>query len=174
MAIIKINRAPVLTLWASVVAERMGYKLDEALTLARALTGLSAQAHGRAIGIFEPAVKSNGRKAKEPKPIKIVTVEFLGRRIAAVRTEEGVRAVSKDSPIKPESVEKYLASKFGDALPEARSAMQALAKSVPPKAIGGRAYTLYGKFAPNVPTGKLGWGAQGVLDLEKVLSLAKD
>ncbi len=31
---IQINRAPVLTLWASVAVERMGYLPDEAITLA--------------------------------------------------------------------------------------------------------------------------------------------
>jgi hypothetical protein len=30
---IKINRAPVLTLWAAVVAERLGYDEETALTL---------------------------------------------------------------------------------------------------------------------------------------------
>ncbi len=33
---IKINRAPVLTLWAAVVAERLGLDWEEALTLGRA------------------------------------------------------------------------------------------------------------------------------------------
>ncbi|HZX22934.1 MAG TPA: hypothetical protein VFF18_05315 [Woeseiaceae bacterium] len=32
---LKINRAPVLTLWAAVVAERLGFERDEALTLDR-------------------------------------------------------------------------------------------------------------------------------------------
>ena len=32
---IKINRAPVLTLWAAVVAERLGYNKSEALTLGK-------------------------------------------------------------------------------------------------------------------------------------------
>lgn len=31
--VIKINRGPVLTLWAAVVAERLGFDWDEALTL---------------------------------------------------------------------------------------------------------------------------------------------
>ena len=34
---IYINRAPVLTLWAAVVAERLGFRRDEALTLGRAV-----------------------------------------------------------------------------------------------------------------------------------------
>ena len=34
---IKINRAPVMTLWAAVVAERLGHAPDTALTLGRAV-----------------------------------------------------------------------------------------------------------------------------------------
>ena len=39
---ILINRAPVLTLWAAVVAERLGFNRDEALSLGKALAGLTA------------------------------------------------------------------------------------------------------------------------------------
>ena len=52
---IQINRAPVLTLWAAVVAERLGFKPDEALSLGKALAGLNAQSKGRRLGIFKPA-----------------------------------------------------------------------------------------------------------------------
>lgn len=34
---VRVNRAPVLTLWASVVAERLGYAPDTALSLASAV-----------------------------------------------------------------------------------------------------------------------------------------
>ena len=34
---IRVNRAPVLTLWATVVAERLGFDHDAALTLGRAV-----------------------------------------------------------------------------------------------------------------------------------------
>jgi hypothetical protein len=47
---ISINRAPVLTLWAAVVAERLGYSEEEALSLGKALTGLTAQSKGRRHG----------------------------------------------------------------------------------------------------------------------------
>ena len=50
---IKINRAPVLTLWATIVAERMGYKNDEALTFGKAVAGLNAQSKGKRLGIYE-------------------------------------------------------------------------------------------------------------------------
>lgn len=51
---ISINRAPVLTLWASVVAQRLGLDKDEALSLGKALAGLTAQTKGRRLGIYQP------------------------------------------------------------------------------------------------------------------------
>src|SRR6516162_9715497 len=47
---ISINRAPVLTLWAAVVAERLGFDEDEGLSLGKALAGLTAQTKGRRQG----------------------------------------------------------------------------------------------------------------------------
>ncbi len=40
---ITINRAPVLTLWAAVVAERAGYEAEAALTFGKCVAGLNAQ-----------------------------------------------------------------------------------------------------------------------------------
>lgn len=54
---IEINRAPVLTLWAAIVAERLGYRHDEALTLGKAVAGLNAQSKGRRLGIYKPSEK---------------------------------------------------------------------------------------------------------------------
>ena len=39
---ILINRAPVLTLWAAIVAERLGFNHDEALSLGKAMTKLAS------------------------------------------------------------------------------------------------------------------------------------
>ena len=52
MKTISINRAPVLTLWAAVVAQRLGFDEDEALTLGKAVAGLNAQAKGHRLGSF--------------------------------------------------------------------------------------------------------------------------
>jgi hypothetical protein len=172
---VKINRAPVLTLWAVVVGERLGFKREEALTLAKTLTGLTAQAHGQALGIFNPS--EGGKEKAKPQNAgegSVFTQQFFGRQITVVRTKEGIRAVSKGEPIKPESVERYLQGKFGEALPEARAAMEHLAKSLAPKELSKQAYALYGQFTPQVPAGTLGWGAKGELDLDKVRRLAKE
>ena len=55
-----INRAPVLTLWAAVVAEMPGFDYDEALTLGRAVARLNAYSKGVALGLFQPTPKETG------------------------------------------------------------------------------------------------------------------
>jgi hypothetical protein len=52
--VVRVNRAPVLTLWAAVVAERLGFDHDEALTLGRAVAGLNAYSKGVRLGLIEP------------------------------------------------------------------------------------------------------------------------
>jgi len=168
---IMINRAPVLNLWTAVVAERLGYKKGEALSLSKALTGQTAQRHAQELGIAE-ASESNEPKTKK-KTIGAVPLRFLGKDILVIDTPDGIRAVNKDKPIEPESVEKYLKSKFGDDLPRVRAAMEGLAKSVRPKELRANAYKLYGQFTPQVPTGMQGWGAKGELDVAQIRRLAK-
>ncbi len=62
---VKINRASVLTLWAAVVAERLGFEPDTALSLGKALAGLNAQSKGRALGIYgAPKVRGPRNRAR--------------------------------------------------------------------------------------------------------------
>jgi hypothetical protein len=46
MDVVTINRAPVLTLWASVVAECFGFDHDEALTLGKGRCGAHRAVEG--------------------------------------------------------------------------------------------------------------------------------
>ncbi|MFT3893050.1 MAG: hypothetical protein QM730_15585 [Anaerolineales bacterium] len=171
---IKINRAPVLTLWAAVVAERLGYDTDTALTFGKAVAGLNAQSKGRRLGIYEEKSEEEKEKeAKRKKPAEVEFVELLGRGIPVVKTSKGMRAAVKGDEISPDSVETYLEQKFKDDLEEARSAMEKLAKSFTPKQLESQAYGLYEKFRPEIPEGTKGWGAKGELDLEYIRSLAK-
>ena len=52
-----------MALWASVVAERLGFDRDEALTLGKAVAGLNAQVKGQRLGTFE-AVEKKGEQAR--------------------------------------------------------------------------------------------------------------
>jgi hypothetical protein len=62
---ILINRAPVLTLWAATVAERLGFDQDEALSLGKAVAGLNAQSKGQRLGIYKPGRKRSKRREHE-------------------------------------------------------------------------------------------------------------
>ena len=171
---IKINRAPVLTLWAAVVAERLGYNKSEALTLGKGVAGLNAQSKGRRLGIYEEKKDEDKEKEeKEEKPGKLEFIEILGRGVPALKTPQGLRAAIKGKPIHAESVESYLEQKFGEELAEARAAMEKLAKAYTPKQLESKAYDLYEKFRPEIPEGKKGWGAKGELDLDYIRSLAE-
>jgi hypothetical protein len=175
---IKINRAPVLTLWAAVVAERLGYDQETALTLGKAVAGLNAQSKGRKLGIYEE--KTEEEKREERKEEKkgeeagdIEFIEVLGRGVPTVKTPRGLRAAIKGEAIHAGSVETYLKQKYGEDLEDVRAAMVQLAKAYPPKQLEKKAYDLYEKFRPEIPEGKKGWGAKGELDLEYIRSLAE-
>jgi len=168
---VQINRAPVLTLWAVVVAERLGYKQDTALTLGKALAGLNAQSKGRALGIFE--AKERERAEKESPGLEVEFVELMGRSIPVTRCEKGVLALEKGKPMDPETMRRYLDKKFGSELESVMDVMQELAGSYDRKALQQEAFALYEKFRPEIPEGKPGWGAKGELDVKKIRRLAK-
>ena len=171
---IKINRAPVLTLWAAVVAKRLGYDEETALTLGKAVAGLNAQSKGKKLGIYEE--KSEDEKKEDKKKEKVAKPEFielLGRDVPAVKTPRGLRAAIKGEAIHAGSVEAYLKQKFKEDLDDARKAMEKLAKAYPPKQLESKAYSLYEKFRPEIPEGVKGWGAKGELDLDYIRSLAE-
>ena len=102
-----------------------------------------------------------------------MTVDLLHRAVPVRYTEEGLRAVSGDKPIHPESVGTYLEGKFGDALDEVTEVMLELAKSLPPSELAEKAYALYETFRPEIPPGKRGWGASGKLDLNRVRKMTR-
>jgi len=91
---ILINRAPVLTLWATTVSERLGFDQDKALTLGKAVAGLNAQSKDRRLGIFKP-VPQEIKKARARKRGEEFSIEICGRSVSAVNTPDGVRAAAK-------------------------------------------------------------------------------
>ena len=126
---IQINRAPVLTLWAAVVAERLGFDWQEALTLGRAVAGLNAYAKGKALGLFHPKPADVKEKRDKLRHGEVLTVNLLHRAVPVIQTPDGLRALSKDRAIPPESVERYLGTKFGEDYVAAKRAMTTLAKA---------------------------------------------
>src|SRR5919107_1706006 len=109
---IRINRAPVLTLWAAAVAERLGFDRPTAFTLGQAVAGMSAHAKVVSLGIIEPRpelVRERGERLAEGERLH---VDLLGRAVPVVRTPDGLRALDKGKPSDPARIERYLAGKF--------------------------------------------------------------
>jgi len=173
-AAVLVNRAPVLTLWAAIVAERLGHPRATALTLGKAVAGLNAQSKGRRLGLFEvPTPERRALKGKRAEAAPPETIPLLGRAVRVIRTADGLRAAVKDRPGSPATVERYLTQKFGPALPEVEGALRDLARAYPPKRLAAIGFALYEEFRPQIPEGVKGWGAKGRLDLARIRALAE-
>ena len=168
---IRVNRAPVLTLWATVVAERLGYPPETALTLGRFVAGSSARAKARWLGISDEKQDAEERHARtaELKP-RLQTVRLLGRDIPVLAADNGtLRAEDDGKPASAKSVQSYVARAFGDRLDEVRASMNALAASLPPEELNGVGIRLCERFRPDVPEGAQGWGAKADLRVERIV-----
>jgi hypothetical protein len=87
---IRVNRAPVLTLWAAIAAEQLGHPQETALTLGRAVAGSSAQAKARRLGIADD--KPGGKDADLAQDTERTMVALFGRQIPVTRGKDGKRA----------------------------------------------------------------------------------
>ena len=174
MKTIRIDRAPALTLWASVVAERLGWSHATALTLGHAVAGMTAHAKG----VPHDTIAQSDDRQHEPAPSPPVEVTgavrdvpLLGRIVRVALTTEGPRAITKNAQVKPEAVERYLRDKFGSQLCAALSAMERLAATMPKDMLNDEAFHLYEYFRPVVPSDER--GAKGVLDLDRIHALVR-
>jgi hypothetical protein len=166
---VRVNRAPVLTLWAAIVAERLGHPPETALSLASAVAGTAARAKARRLGIDEePKAAQEGEDGHRPTPRQ--TVRLLGREVPVTRGEDGVllAAEGDGKAASPAGVRNYVARAFGNRLDEVRQVMEALAASLEPEELNRVGFRLYEHFRPEVPEGVHGWGARGELRLERI------
>jgi hypothetical protein len=171
---IQVNRAPVLTLWATVVAERLGHPPETALTLGRAVAGSSARIKAKRLGILDEAQEAEERNTQAAglKP-DVKAIRLLGRDIPVLPAADGtLRAADRDKPASARGVQTYIARAFGDRLAEVRAEMEALAEMLPPEALNRLGFRLYEHFRPEVPHGAEGWGAKGVLHVDRIRTAA--
>ena len=80
------NRAPVLTLWAAVVAQRQGFSWEESLTFGRYVSGILAQSKGRSLGLYEEHEKTDEEReerAARDAQLGVERVEVFGIRCPA-------------------------------------------------------------------------------------------
>jgi hypothetical protein len=169
---IQVNRAPVLALWATVVAEALGHAPDTAITLGRYATSSSARIKAESIGIMDEAMEATERlaQAETLKPA-VQFIVLLGREIPVLPARDGTpRTNEKGKPVAAAGVRSYIARAFGDRLDEVRVEMVTLAATLPPDELNRVGFRLYEKFRPEVPKGAEGWGAKGILHLDRIRS----
>jgi hypothetical protein len=142
--------------------------------MGRVVAGLNAYAKGKSLGLFKPAPDEVQRERRRLGQGRHMHVDLLHRAVPVAQTPGGLRALAKDKPLTPESVQRYLEGKFGEALPAVERAMRELARSLEPDELAQRAFALYEAFRPEVPAGVQGWGAAGVLDLARVRGAARN
>jgi hypothetical protein len=166
-----VNRAPVLTLWGAVVADRLGHPADTALTLGRAVAGSAARVKARNIGREERKADRDADTPRLREEPVTASVFLLGKTIRLLPNADGeLRAADVDQPADPVGVERYLVKAFGDHLAEVRAAMEELAGRYDPAELNRIGFRLYERFRPDVPQGNEGWGAKAVLDVAKILA----
>ncbi len=163
---IRVNRAPVLTLWAAVVAETLGYPPETALSLASAVAGTAARAKARRLGLAKD-------RAPEGPLAPRRTVRLLGRDIPVTEVDGQLMAAERGgTPAMPGAVAASLTRAFGDRQAEVRAAMQALAAGLAPEALNRTGFRLYEAFRPEVPPDVSGWGAKAELSLARIRAAA--
>jgi hypothetical protein len=93
------------------------------------------------LGLYEPTREAERERRRKAKHGAEVHVDLLHRAVSAVQMPEGLRAQSKDRPIPPASVQRYVNDKFGDRLRDARKAMERLARSMAARGLTTKAHT---------------------------------
>jgi hypothetical protein len=166
---LQVNRAPVLTLWATVVAERLGQPADTAVTLGRAVAGSAA--HTKALALGREERKADRHDDRPTGEAVTAPVVLLGRRIRLLPNADGeLRAADGDQPADPAAVRRYLVKAFGNHLAEVRRAMEELASRYDPAELNRIGFRLYEKFRPQIRPGNEGWGEKAALDVEAILA----
>ncbi|GAA5870934.1 hypothetical protein JCM16303_001634 [Sporobolomyces ruberrimus] len=159
-----VNRAPVMNAWATVVAERLGFSRQEALSIAHVYTNLNATSKGVALGI-KPASELNHQLGSS-QPF----VELLGRKVPVMSTQSsGWRAVSQGAVAEPSKAFAYIKSAFRQQMGAVIGAMRLLANSFEPNELNQKGYGLYLDFRPESD----GWGKKAEMRMSTILDLRR-
>jgi hypothetical protein len=185
-----VSRTSLLTLWASVVAERLGHQRLTALTLAKAVAGTTARLKVRVIGREQWI---SGREEMGPalgldlprlhKKAAMARVVLLGKTIPLLTDASGQpRAALRTLPTRdggeaneyvaadPAEVERYLIKAFGLHLADLRTAMEVLAACYEPMELNRIGFQLYENFQPSGPHDQEGRRGKAALEIENIFA----
>ncbi|GAA5955585.1 hypothetical protein JCM3765_006822 [Sporobolomyces pararoseus] len=159
-----VNRAPVMNAWATVVAERLGFSRQEALSIAHVYTNLNATSKGVALGIKAASELKDDVGSSQP------FVELMGRKVPVLSTQSsGWRAVSQGAVAEPSKSFAYIQSAFRQQMGSVIGAMRLLANSFEPNELNQKGYGLYLEFRPESD----GWGKKAEMKMSTILDLRR-
>ncbi|CAK5275614.1 unnamed protein product [Mycena citricolor] len=161
-----VNRAPLMTAWSFLVAQRLGFGLEEALSIASVYTELNAISKGVSIGVFK---KSDRRATEASLGGTQPFVELMGRRPLYRSQNSQWRALSNDEPVDPGVAFGYISRALRQNTPYILGALRLLVESYSVQEINKIAWSLYADFRPDVT----GWGDRGQVRCETILALRK-
>ncbi|KAL4241938.1 hypothetical protein ABKN59_000495 [Abortiporus biennis] len=160
------NRAPIMTAWAFVVAERLGFHREEALSIASVYTEMNAISKGVSIGIYD---KGKAKGIEATKGGSQPYVDLMGRRPLFQTASSRWLALSKGTPVAPTAAYSYITRSLRQTTPRILGSLRLLSLSFPPAELNQKGYALYCEFRPDVE----GWGKKGEVKCSTILGLRK-
>ncbi|KAJ6598982.1 hypothetical protein DFH09DRAFT_1243465 [Mycena vulgaris] len=161
-----VNRAPLMTAWSTLVAERLGFQREEALSIASVFTELNAISKGISMGIYKQGTE---RGMEASKGGSQPYVELMGRRPLFQTQTSQWRALSNGTAVQPSTAFSYISRALRQTTPYIIGALRLLVESFTPQEINGKAWGLYAEFRPEVN----GWGERAEVKCETILALRK-
>ncbi|GAA5924819.1 sugar porter family MFS transporter [Sporobolomyces koalae] len=159
-----VNRAPVMTAWATVVGERLGFSRQEALSIAHVFTNLNATSKAVSIGLKPESELKDEIGSSQP------FVELMGRKVPVLSTHDsGWRAISNGVVAEPSKAFAYVQSAFRQQMGAVIGAMRLLANSFEPNELNDKGYGLYLDFRPDSD----GWGKKAEMRMITILDLRR-
>ncbi|KAJ3840584.1 hypothetical protein F5878DRAFT_640285 [Lentinula raphanica] len=161
-----VNRAPLMTAWATVVSERLGFQREEALSIASSYTEMNALSKGVSLGIYKDG-KQKGLEAVKggTQPY----VDLMGRRPLFQTQNNHWRALHNGTPTEPSTAHSYISRSLRQTMPHIMGALRLLANTYTPEEINRKAWGLYIQFRP---AGE-GWGERSEVRCSAILALRK-
>lgn len=189
-----VNRAPVMTAWATILLERLNFSRTEALSLAHCYVNYTSTMRGISLGIIPAAEKERAVHIVGPNQPHF---ELMGVKIPVMQMQDGsYRGISAGEVVQPDKAFNYMRRSMAQTLSSVMGALTLLADSfmepIPLQDVDGkveegkqeaqealgygadylnsRGYELYAEFRPST-SGE--WGKKGRLWYDKILALRR-
>ncbi|KAJ9092536.1 hypothetical protein QFC21_006767 [Naganishia friedmannii] len=186
------NRAPCMTAWAYIIAEKMGFDRLEALSLASTFTSVTSTKHALALGniytpeqtrdaqlemdeLPQPAGKRSRYASDDASRLREGEqgghsqpwVSIMKRSPVIQRADGTWRGVLKGMPVEPYRAHSYISKNFSHATPYVIGALRILAQSYTVDELQEQGYGMYVSFRPDVS----GWGDRAVLYCSNIIDM---